>query len=640
MKGRLENLVDRIESFRVVAAAVAAFGVILLIAVWGGVHLKVEEERALAFNAAIRDTGNFARSFEEHSLRTIKSVDQIALFLKYEYEKSDGWGRIPGYIKEGLLSSQPFVLLGVIDAKGELRVSSQEPFVPSNLKDREHFTVHQKEDTGKLFISKPVLGRSSGKWSIQMTRRINKPDGSFGGVVVVAVDPFYFDEFYKSVDLGADASVSLIGRDGIVRARRSGDNSEIGQNLNGFPLMMKAAEAEHGNYAANSSIDNIKRVFSYRSLEEYPMLVCVGITEEEVLREAERRKTAYYWSAASVSLIIVLFVAFLLQWLFNQRRVRQELQQARDNLERQVGIRTRELFMLNRDLQDVNANLQNEVLERKKAEMQILQQAKMVSIGQLAAGVAHEINNPMGYISSNLQVMQGYVVKFKDVFSGEQEKLRALKETAESQGKACETAEDVLQRRQAMRIEYLIDDTQALLAETLDGADRVKKIVQDLKSFARTENARMMADVNECVRLVTKMVWNELKHRSSLELKLGELPEVYCDVGQINQVLMNIIINAVQAIEDDGKISIRSWCEEERVCVSISDNGTGIPLDVQNRIFEPFFTTKAVGEGVGLGLSVCYDIIRKHGGEMKVESVPGQGSTFLIILPLGGSKEL
>lgn len=639
MGERLKGLVDKIESFRVVAAAVAVFGLILLCVVWGGVYLKVTEEKETALNAAIRDTGNFARSFEEHSLRTIKSVDQTVLFLKYEYERSNEWISIPGYIKEGRLTKQPFVLLGVIDAKGDLRVSSQEPFVPSNLKDREHFTVHQKEDTGKLFISKPVLGRSSGKWSIQMTRRINKPDGSFGGVVVVSVDPFYFTEFYKSVDLGEDASVSLVGRDGIVRARRSGNNAEIGQNMNGFPLMVKAAEAAEGHYISNSSIDNIKRVFSYRSLEEYPLLVSVGITEEEILKETDRRKRSYYWSAAGVSIIIFSFITLLFQWLLQQRRVRNELQRARDSLEAQVGIRTQELFLVNKDLQEANATLQNEMFERKKAEAQVVQQEKMASIGQLAAGVAHEINNPMSYIISNLQMMQDYAVKFKELFKGEQKALLELKELAGLPEKAGEIADDLAKRRKTVQLEYLIDDTQELLTETLDGADRVKKIVQDLKSFARTDNVRAMANVNEGIQSAINIVWNELKYKASLERELGELPEIYCDLGQLNQVFMNIIMNAVQAIEENGIIKIRSWYEDSQVCVSIADNGKGIPYDVQNRIFEPFFTTKAVGEGTGLGLSVSYDIIRKHGGELTVESLPGQGATFMIRLPVEVVKE-
>ena len=177
---------------------IVVFGVSLLCLIWAGVYYQLDNERQAELRSAIRDTANMARAFEEHTLRTINSADQAALFLKYQYEQEGREMDIPRYVRQGRFANLPFVLLGVIDEHGQFAVSNQVPFVPSNLKDREHFQVHLGVDKGDLFISKPVLGRSSGKWSIQMTRRANKPDGSLAGVVVVSVDPFYFTELFNT----------------------------------------------------------------------------------------------------------------------------------------------------------------------------------------------------------------------------------------------------------------------------------------------------------------------------------------------------------------------------------------------------------------------------------------------------------
>lgn len=656
MKTELEQLVDKTISFRAIAVATISFGVVLLVVIWGGLYLKIQNERELEINNAIRDTGNFARSFEEHTLRTIKSVDQTVLFLKYEYERSNEWISIPSYIKEGRLTSQPFVLLGIIDENGDLRVSSQEPFVPSRLNDREHFKVHQGVDSGKLFISKPVLGRSSGKWSIQMTRRINKADGAFGGAVVVSVDPFYFTEFYKQVDLGADASITLVGRDSIVRARRSDNNSEIGQNLSGSPIMEAAEKAPQGYYISNSVVDGIKRIYSYRALQEYPLIVSVGMSETEVLKEVNARIRVYYGVAAGISVIIAVFLALLLRGLLRQKRAQEALQQARDGLEIQVDIRTQELFSLNQVLQKSNYSLQSEVAERKRAEaeleqknieiaaayselqhtqLQMVQREKMASIGQLAAGVAHEINNPMGYLISNLGMLQEYNAKIGEFLQRQQaavEKLGTADELPQAEKDAA--VAELAAQRQRLQIDYMLSDTAELLQETLGGADRVKRIVQDLKSFARTDDGFKLANINEGIRSTINVIWNELKYKATIEQELGNLPDIRCNLGQLNQVFMNLLLNSVQAIDGGGVIAIRSWQENDSIFVAVRDNGKGIAPELQERIFEPFFTTKEVGEGTGLGLSVSYDIVHKHGGEITVDSQPGVGTTFTVRLPL------
>ena len=230
---------------RDIGTVIVFFGFFLLCFIWIGLYSMVQSERELAVENAVKQTANFTRAFEEHTLRTIKSADQVALFLKFKYEEEGPDFDIPRYISQGILTGQPFVLLSVIDENGDSTVSSQVPFTSANIADREHFQVHKAVDSGKLFISKPVFGRTSGKWSIQMTRRVNKPDGSFGGVVVVSVDPFYFTEFYQQVDLGKDSAIVLVGRDGIVRARQSSENTKLGQDLSKGVFMDKLASSNY-----------------------------------------------------------------------------------------------------------------------------------------------------------------------------------------------------------------------------------------------------------------------------------------------------------------------------------------------------------------------------------------------------------
>jgi len=197
-----------------------------------------------------------------------------------------------------------------------------------DLSDREHFRVHREKDTGQLFVSKPVLGRASGKWSIQMTRRINKPDGSFGGVVVISVDPYYFSDFYRGVDLGHGGVVSLIGFDGIVRARRSGDDVSVGQDLSSSPLMRQMVKAPSGSYRAVSVADGVTRFYSYRTLKEYPLTVAVGVDEREALASFDARRRGYLIYVLGVSLVVVFFGAYTIHLLQRQYRISQALRES------------------------------------------------------------------------------------------------------------------------------------------------------------------------------------------------------------------------------------------------------------------------------------------------------------------------
>jgi len=193
----------------------------------------------------------------------------------------------------------------------------------------------------------------------------------------------------------------------------------------------------------------------------------------------------------------------------------------------------------------------------------------------------------------------------------------------------------VAEQRKRLKMDYILEDIPQLIAESLEGAQRVRKIVQDLKSFSRVdESEHKRVDINECLDSTINIVWNEIKYVATLEREYGDIPPLLCYPQQINQVFMNLLVNAAHAIEGKGVIRVRTWREGDSLCVAVSDTGCGIAPEIQKRIFEPFFTTKEVGKGTGLGLSISYDIIRKHQGDIVVESEPGKGSTFTVKLPL------
>jgi len=276
-------------------------------------------------------------------------------------------------------------------------------------------------------------------------------------------------------------------------------------------------------------------------------------------------------------------------------------------------------------------------LERAHAELkatqgQILQSEKMASIGQLAAGVAHEINNPIGFVKSNLNSFGKYIDQLTTFIAKQEQLITELaKETAPTM---------IAQLRKDSKVDFILEDIRDLQMESLEGIERVRNIVQDLKSFSRVDQAEFSSvDLNACLESTLNIVINELKYKATIEKDLAPLPLIPCYPQQLNQVFLNLLVNAGHAIEEQGTIGIRSWRDKDLVCIAVSDTGCGIPEANLSHLFEPFFTTKEVGKGTGLGLSISYDIIKKHGGTLLVDSQVGIGTTFTIQLPRQQDKK-
>ena len=267
-------------------------------------------------------------------------------------------------------------------------------------------------------------------------------------------------------------------------------------------------------------------------------------------------------------------------------------------------------------------NLEERVAEQVKtietAQRQLFQAEKMAAVGQLAAGMAHEINNPIGFVRSNLATAGGYLAR-----------LDQLARTARASGDPA-----VLAYWRKEDMDFVLGDFAALLNESVSGADRIAAIVADLKEFSNIDHAeQQLADINACVRSVCKVAASRMAGRAEVVLALGEIPMVRCRPGHINQVLLNLLLNAAQAMDEPGQVRIATTAEGDGVRIEIADNGRGIAPDVLPRIFDPFFTTRAVGQGTGLGLTVARDVLAAHGGAIAVESELGRGTTFSIHLP-------
>ena len=312
----------------------------------------------------------------------------------------------------------------------------------------------------------------------------------------------------------------------------------------------------------------------------------------------------------------------------------QETQTSRDEYEEQ-------LIELNQTLEEKverrTAQINRQVAELQAAndkiadtQAKLIQSEKLASVGQLAAGVAHEINNPIGFVRSNLTTLTEYVETYQTLLKTYQS-LTSLSEDERSghitEIRKIEDRED---------IEFINEDITELLKDSVDGTARVRDIVQGLRDFSHTGGqSRTRCDLNRCIESTLKIVKNGLQNKCIIETSLQPVPEVMANTGEINQILMNLMVNAGQAVGDNGLITVKTVMHKNTVQIDIQDNGSGIDPSHLDKLFDPFFTTKPVGEGTGLGLAISYGIIQDHDGEIEVNSELGVGTAFTIRLPVG-----
>jgi two-component system NtrC family sensor kinase len=288
---------------------------------------------------------------------------------------------------------------------------------------------------------------------------------------------------------------------------------------------------------------------------------------------------------------------------------------------------------------EVQMRANTEELERansqlKSSQIALVQSEKMASLGQMVAGIAHEINTPLGYVQNNVAMGQDLFVQVQAMIAGYEALVDNLLNEQASEEQIAAQIQQIAELRTDVNAQEMLGEMHGLMGDSLYGISQISELVLNLKNFSRMDAAATEAiDLNDCIESALNIGRNVLKNKVEVIRELGELPAITCAPSQLNQVFLNLFTNAAQAIEGQGKLHIKSWSTADAVHIFVTDNGKGIPQENLTRIFDPFFTTKPVGEGTGLGLAITHQIIQQHGGEIRVESRVGEGTRFHIKLP-------
>ncbi|WP_228254912.1 ATP-binding protein [Aquirhabdus parva] len=278
--------------------------------------------------------------------------------------------------------------------------------------------------------------------------------------------------------------------------------------------------------------------------------------------------------------------------------------------------------------------LSNAYRELKSSQAQLVQSEKMASLGQMVAGVAHEINTPLGYVKNNVEIVQEFIEQLRQMNGMHQDLVGVILSPEGNDVAIAEKLAELDDLQSMIQPELLFEDMLAIFNDTNYGLEQINELVLGLKNFSRLDQAMTdSVSLNDCVNSSLLIAKNTLKNGIQVIKQFGDLPKISCAPSQINQVLLNLLTNAAQAMNGNGKILIKTWSDESNVYISVQDTGKGMPPEVLAKIFDPFYTTKPVGEGTGLGLSISYQIIEQHGGRIRVASEVGRGTRFGITLP-------
>jgi len=652
---------------------------------WLHVYRLVEDSQTRQLISAERDLSNLTRVSQEHATRTLRGADQVIRFLQAQYLELGDSLDIGALTRLGIIDTDIFNQVGIIDKNGIYAISNQPGAGRIDLSDREHFRVHLDAQSDQLFVSKPVLGRASGKWSIQLTRRISRPNGEFAGVVVVSIDPRYFTRFYGDLQLGSKGLSALYGLDGVARARRIGNAEEYGTNAAASSVFQRAAEGiSSGAYTQGSVVDGVERMFYFRRIPEYPLLVISGIDMNDLLANHRDARDGLVLQAILVTLLILALAAALTRYL---RQVRSE-STTRRQAQAQIDARTEQLdaifamspdgfvsFDRQRRVKYVNPAFAAMTAASATAlegmqesafwewfsahcspgtQMPRLAAPANTSMEPAGAGLQRiglAIPEPRTLqmdIRSSRSALVSQILYFRDVtHESEVERLKS---------EFLATAAHELRTPMASIYGF----SEVLLNDEYDAATRKEfmgiiynqsqlmvGILDELLDLARIE-ARQGKDFH-----YTRVCIQELAHdlikahqcppgRSPPELSAPQTPvHVLADAGKLRQVLLNVLVNAYKFSPGGGPVTVevellQPASARPTVRIHIQDKGIGMTPEQVENVCTRFYRSDPSGKvsGAGLGMSIVKEIVELMHGDVTISSILGTGTRVTISLPV------
>ena len=652
---------------------------------WWHVFSLVNESRVREIAAAESELANLTRVSQEHANRTFRSADQALRFVQSRYTEIGSHLDLKALTTSGIIDTEIFNQVGIIDAKGFYILSNLPITTQLDLSDREHFKVHIADETAGLFVSKPVLGRASGKWSIQLSRRITLANGSFGGVVVISVDPGYFTRFYNALNLGQQGLAALYGLDGMARARKVGIKEDIGANAVSAPMFARIAKGEeYGSYTQRSVVDGVERMTYFRKIPQYQLVVVAGKSTQELLTEYRRGRDALTLQAILVSALILVLAIGLMRYLSQIRRAVEARQLAQLQLQDHTE-QLNAIFALSPDgFVSFDAERRVKYVSPAFSKMTALGVVQLEGLGEqdFSAWLGQRCNPEtpfVGVATLRSEALGGKlaVTELIGACSGGKRVLQV--------GLRCSQASSVSQilyfrdvthetEVDHMKSEFLATAahelrtpmasifgfSELLLTQELDEQGQqeslkiiysqsklMAKILDELLDLARIEARRgkdfryTQVSMQTLVADVVK-AYHQPKGRAAPELILPQDKQLYvmADQGKVRQVILNVLSNAYKYSPAGGAVVIEIEAKAEagrepQVCIHISDKGIGMTPEQMSRVCERFYRADTSGKipGTGLGMSIVKEIIDLHRGQLKLVSTFGQGSRVSLCLP-------
>ncbi|WP_378956668.1 ATP-binding protein [Pelosinus sp. sgz500959] len=514
-------------------------GVILIGGLWTFVQYQIRDDYDRAIEENSRETINLTKAFEEHVRRIVAEADKELLDLSHVYERDGLSSSIFNEYVERSEKDPSRTLVAIYDERGNIIKSSNLKSITENRSDRDYYCFHQNSNNHELYIGLPIVGRVNGQNTIPLTRRINKPDGTFGGIVYIGLSANYFLLYYQKIDLGNNQLLSLSGTDGYNRVRQVNDNFETGQNIMmGKFWEMVQSGRPNATYVSKNMLDGVSRITSYRVMPDYPLIVTIGKSTQVALANFDRRKQGYIIGASLVTLFILAFCSLLVTQYAKRQKMNSELSR----------------------------------LERLNL------------VGEMAAGIGHEIRNPLTTVRGYLQWYL-YNEKYAE-----------------------------------LRMQF------ATMVEELD---RANEIITEYLSLAKNKSIKLKLDNinNTLVALFPLLQAEAYNSGHALQIEKNDIPDIYMDGNEVRQLILNMVRNGFDAMESNGRLTIKSYREKDKVILAIRDTGSGISQSMLDKLGTPFLTTK--DNGTGLGLAVCYQIAARHKAKIDVDTST-EGTTFYI----------